>query len=413
MSLLPARIVDRATKADLDWVVSAVFPTSAGVTVSVNPAKPGPAAQRWHVMPSADNPLVLVKARSSRLAARMLTGHWRLHTNGNRLLRAYTAFEAFRPGAGDTLAVTPPAGDRAAALLTEHVGREVSVDGAVITLGRRDPNRKPTVELFGADGRPACYVKVGWNTSTRRLAEHEYEVLGRVSHALDSVPGLRCISPIGLDHWNGRALLKSAPIPIGARRWSGEPPSVDLTRAVAAAVSSPERMSLDGLALWDRLERGLHAHRTGDAAAPTSSVDALLGVVRSARARAGNERVHVAGCHGDWAPWNVARLGSQTWIWDLEHADNGVPLGFDALNWQFQVMSTVKGLTTDEVVPRLRAASPAILSPYDVSPASARIVLAQFLVWLWLRSAHLNQDGSGWKASIEPGIPDALVSAGF
>ena len=61
--------------------------------------------------------------------------------------------------------------------------------------------------------------------------------------------------------------------------------------------------------------------------------DALADHLDVIAAHFGDATLWFGAWHGDWVPWNMARHGDEVLLWDWEHYEEGVPVGFDALHF--------------------------------------------------------------------------------
>jgi len=90
-------------------------------------------------------------------------------------------------------------------------------------------------------------------------------------------------------------------------------------------------------------------------------------------------------CHGDFVPWNLARLGERLYVWDWENSAPDTPLGFDAVHYHFQVAFVGRGLPLGEATAlAARSARPA-LRELGVPAAHCGLLAVLHLAELFLR----------------------------
>lgn len=380
---------------DLAWVVDIVWPWRGGDAV-------GPSdrlrASNHRAFPSPRRPLVVLPGLTRRATIRALAFRPRLQSRSNRLLRysaaAWVLLSPSRPhGKGQHL------GSDLLASLSERFGRLVWV---VTLLGRRDPNRKPVLQLVDELGRTLGFAKVGWNPPTQRLVQNEVDALRRLGSAR-AVPGVP-LAPelLWSDELYGVHVAVTGPLPVGARAWANHrPPPRAAMLAVAAACSATGRIEhphAGQLQLWSDHERRLRAIAGGDPRV-TSDADSLTGWLAGARARVPpNVTLPEGGWHGDWAPWNLAVVSGRVVAWDWEHSGAGKPVGFDAIHYLLAVSLHVDRVAIPEAVARLYGQATLHLPPLGVAPVTVTVLVSAYLVERWLRITEL----AGNEAPLDP-----------
>jgi hypothetical protein len=184
------------------------------------------------------------------------------------------------------------------------------------------PHWKPTFVALGESGQVIGYGKLGrdWTTSARVAAESRALAhLGRID-----IPDLQLPRLLAAFQWRGHSGMLTAPIPDAARPLDPTaPPPTMLVRhqlgqgaagTITAGRAQREMLSAHGLA-------------------PAKTPDALL----AQESRIGDIPVPVGWSHGDWVPWNMARLGEATYVWDWEHASGRSVVGVDLVHWHVLV----------------------------------------------------------------------------
>ena len=107
--------------------------------------------------------------------------------------------------------------------------------------------------------------------------------------------------------------------------------------------------------------------------------------------------------HGDWVPWNMTRDGSQILLWDWEHQEPGVMLGFDHLHYLAQELRQRSGTTPEVEDTWLECARAALAEHWDVQGAEAEATIRAYLLVVNLRfvsdregDPHGPVDRAGW-----------------
>lgn len=248
---------------------------------------------------------------------------------------------ALRTGAGrllrDRLVVDD--GTPAQPGLRRHLAALLDRDDVdlAIALGAPRPNRKPVVQVIGADGATVAWVKVGIDAHTDALVAHEIEALAAVA---GRDPALVTPPLLASGTWQGHPLLALGHIEM---RESAE--ALALTPAAIRAIAGPtEDDDVVGGAWWRDLAAG-----PDDDGAVAALLAALAPDVAGRRWPFGR-------WHGDLAPWNATWQGDRLLAWDWERSQTPVPLGLDLIHNRVQV-ATIRDQVP--VVAALRAAAEA------------------------------------------------------
>jgi len=88
--------------------------------------------------------------------------------------------------------------------------------------------------------------------------------------------------------------------------------------------------------------------------------------------------------HGDFTPWNMARLGRATYLWDWERAQPA-PVGLDLLHFLFQSVCRFDGRTPRESVAVCSERTPGLLARLDVPLDSEGALWALYRLELLFR----------------------------
>ncbi|MEP6800031.1 MAG: hypothetical protein ABI890_17870 [Lapillicoccus sp.] len=345
------------------------------------PVASAPGAVSFFALPRASAPSMLIPADSREVTSTALreaktgsTPHRR------RLLRGLSV--AARLGLASAFAervtVVPGSSlpeDSLLSWLSDRLDQPLN-----ISMSSSPPraNRKPVLHLIGDDGETVAFVKVGHNTLTRRLVRAEGEALLH----LGTRPAPRIRTPAVLlhDQWEEMEILVLEPlVPSGAQ---GEHLPADLSDIMSGFARRGAVQSSD-FASSSYLER-LRRRIDGVLDAPGLNVafrDDLDDISR----RSDGRLLALGDGHGDFTPWNLARDGEGLIVWDWERFEQGVPLGFDALHYAFQLDVARGGIPAAKAAEGLFARSAGILAPFGVEPDVAELITALYLLDIGVR----------------------------
>ncbi|MEU5912117.1 hypothetical protein [Micromonospora sp. NPDC047527] len=403
----------RSRRDGLGWVSRAVFPDDrVGLTVGGALPAGHRAVARYAVVPSVARARFLVPLGAPRAGTASLLAYNALRPPKVRALRAALGGLARFGEAGlapfPTLTVSVPAGTPAVdLLLTERLAAALGGTPLLAAFGVRppDPNGKPTLQLFDADGHPRGYAKIGWNDATRALVTAEAAAL----RELRAVTGVADHpTPPGLlteTAWAGQVVAVIEPLPPEVR---GVP--VDDPPRIAALLAVARRGAPAGvprpLASSTFLAR-LAALADRAAVAEPAGARAVAAVAALAR-RHGDTAVEFGHWHGDWVPWNLGLHAGRLVAWDWEHSAPDVPVGFDLAHDAFQRSLVLRG----EPAAVAAAAVDEHLGRHGerlgLHPGQRRLVADAYLVEMWLRTWRLADAGAGWNAALHPALLDVI-----
>jgi hypothetical protein len=354
------------------------------------------------VLPSASRPRLLVPLGDRRAAARAL----RDYPSSKSSVRVGTALLALaiRAGHGErvirdriTLSTGAElrAGGLADVLLQEHLRVALArADARVaVTFNAGRPQKKPVLQVIGADGETIAYVKVGWNDLTRSLVAHEASVLSCMQHDRPrefSVPQLRAAGP-----WRELELLVISAAP-DTYRWRRKRVLRRLPLAATrelARLGETSRTRLSASRFWRELKDALAA------ALPWSDDPVLaapaLQTLEAVEARHGETLLRMGLCHGDWVPWNMGETAGSLHVWDWERSNPHSPHGLDAVHFLFQVQLNLLGRHPAQAVSRTLAQAAPVLRELSVPERLAPVLLALHLLQMTLRLEQGRAGGIG------------------
>lgn len=362
--------------------------------------------EQFGVLPSWAGRSYMVSLAARQGSASALTSY-----NGLRLARRRPARQllglALRAGLAQPLlgtkvdvgaAAGSTAEELADALISEHLG-QLFGRRVVIAFGvGSGPYRKPVLQVFGTDGTPLGYVKIGWNDWTRDAVRREAAALTACAERSMrlGVPGL-------LRHaeWHGLELVVTAPLPPGVRM-TWRLPDVELLREIADL--SPRRTTTLAASPW---WAGLRARI--QAGVTDLGVRArLVSLTQRLESSHGSSTLEFGSWHGDLVPWNLARHDGRLYAWDWEDSAPAAPVGFDALHYFFQVAFVARRRPlADSAAVALHSAGPA-LAALGVPARARRLVAALHLLELSVRHEEARSSAGNGDDRFFPGALDLL-----
>lgn len=287
-------------------------------------------------------------------------------------------------------------------LLTDYLRERLCRGPVMIAFGGGGgPYRKPVLQVFGMDGTPLAYVKVGWNEWTREAVRREAAGLRRCASR-----SMRLGVPELLGHWwwQGLDLLVTAPLPQGVR-WLGLNsclPDAGLIREISQL--SPPHVGELGTSPWWQAMRT----RIVSGVAESPARDHLQRIVDGIERSFGRTTLEFGSWHGDLVPWNMAQLDGRLYVWDWESCVPTAPLGFDALHYYFQVafVARRRPLAVASALARQRA-QPA-LTALGVAPGTEDLVAILHLTELFCRHEEARSSASGIDHRFYPAVAELL-----
>jgi len=350
-------------RANYAWLFDLLFASSPIVTWA--PAGQLPSGfnrvEQFAVLPGGGGRSFMVSLADRRGSSAALTSYNSLRPPGRRLgrmvfgaaLRCGLDWPVLRSRVDIGVAADATAEQVSGALLVEHLAQLLDRRPVVIAFGGGSgPYRKPVLQVFGTDGTPLGYVKIGWNDWTRDAVRREAAAL-RVCAAAPMRLGI----PALLHHgdFRGLELMVTAPLPSGVRRPGNSLPGTEVLREICA-LSAVTVSELAASAWWADLRA-----RISSTIADPDSRTRLDAIADDLERSCGQRRLEFGRWHGDLVPWNLARHGSKLFAWDWESSAPHAPVGFDALHFYFQVAFVAQRRPlADAVAFAARSARPAL-----------------------------------------------------
>lgn len=250
---------------------------------------------------------------------------------------------------------------------------------------------KPVLQIITPHGRTIAFAKVGVNELTKKLVRREASNLAALANPRCSFSSttLRVPRVLHWGEWCGLPVLVQEALPRGASR---TPSETTLNRALLAIAESHGVASsyLQTGTYWKTLNTRVSKLHDGDHA---RTIRYIL------EAASLSETVLNFGTwHGDFAPWNMTHDRGALHVWDWEHLDNDVPMGFDALHLFIQTEVVSRGATPAEAFANLFRHLPRVLAPFSLSPAQCRLTYMLYVAEIATR--YLEDDEPQRRTSL-------------
>ncbi len=363
---------------------------------------------RFLVVPDARKPRLLVPAGDRKLAAAAISRYAEA-TSRMAELKRRVAITALRSGASrvllrDTATITVPerrTADSIDAYLEKVLGGSLAFS---VHIGPARANRKPVLQLLSTTGETVGFVKLGVGPLTRDLVRAETAALGALNQG--AFQALTVPRVLHAGQWREHEVLVQSALPI----W--EPRSTLTTKKLVAAMTEVARCkgvhtsSLAADDYWRRLRKRLEdltARPAGvardDGTDANDEARALANAADQLVAGAGHVELAFGAWHGDWTPWNMATTSSTVLVWDWERFTTGVPMGYDALHFDFQRLLT-RGVEAATAVDITTSRASRLLAPFDVEPAAADVSALLYLIDLATRYLEDRQAEAGARLGV-------------
>jgi hypothetical protein len=391
----------------IEWVTRLLFPLGPAVRrLAAGEAPPAGfrRAGSYLVLPGAAEPRLLVPLGRSRVASAALRR--RDDSTSARARMGKTALAAgLRLGLTQRLlrdrvelAVSTDltSDQRSEVLLVDHLRQVLGrpdLELAVI-LGPVRLNRKPVLQLLSGEGEVLGYVKAAWNDLTRSLVTNEAAVLADLTDR----PPASFAAPRLLHHgtWGELELVVASPLPHTHRPRESrrfDPPMEVITEIARRQGTSEGPLAKS--AYWESVR--------------ARATDGLTPVIDRMEDRFGRVPMRYGAWHGDFTPWNMARLSEGNYLWDWERAAPSVPLGLDLCHFLFQSVCRYEGRNAAEAVEISRQRTPDLLPLLDADADSEDALWSCYRLELLLRYEEASLAGVLERRSrIHSGILDMI-----
>jgi hypothetical protein len=306
--------------------------------------------EHYALLPSARRPQLLVPVRPTA-AASAAVRRFSAASSGRDVVTRLAVAGLNRATGGtllrDRVVVRP--GPRGTAL-RDHLGRALGVPVDVaLGVGPERVNRKPVLQVFDRAGRTVAFAKVGDSPQARADVRAETRALRRLAHR--RLETLQVPAVLDASTWNGMDVLVVSPLrgrPTLGRRAARRPPVEAMGELSRAFAEDPRPLA--ELAWWRRQLTSARAVVDADLRRRLVRCLAVLAEEH------GRTTVDVGAWHGDWTPWNMARVRSQVMLWDWERFETGVPVGLDVWHHRVQTATRACGIEVPVVLSALQGA---------------------------------------------------------
>lgn len=372
----------------LDWILEILRGRDEDVAVTVGQLPVGHVeVDRFTVYPSLRQPRLLISGGSNRVRSAVLERVADRSSSWSSVAKKMSAHAA-RLGAdqlalGPDLIVSRPAdvGSTAGAAqhmtLREHLEQAIHADDVClgITVGPLRPNRKPVIQLMDHSGQLIAYAKVGWDPSTIAMVRHEASVL----EAMPRIPNL--VTPKVLHHgdWKSMSVLVTAPVDHAGPSTPTQAMIVDALAEITRI--TPRSTTTLATSTWASRQRDRIA-RLGERGNDLSEL-----LERCIELHGDTELVFGT-AHGDWAPWNMRRVGHRLGVWDWERSRNDAPVGIDLVHFHFQRGFHAADQSVADGVDAIRRHVPTQLTALGIDGDLHDLIAVLYLVELTLRFAE-------------------------
>ena len=286
---------------------------------------------------------------------------------------------------GDRLQIrVPPDAETIETHLTAVLGYPVRVS---MNLGAARANRKPVLQLLTPAGRTAGFAKIGVNPLTSDLIRTEHRALVRLKAA--ALGRIAVPEVLAAGQWQGLDVLVLSPLPAWHKRVPLRPGQLAAAMAELASMSPVSQAPLVTSEYWERLVRRLES---ADDGSERTALHEALGQLAS---QAGSSALRFGHGHGDWTPWNMASTRAGLLVWDWERFTAGTPVGFDALHYWLQAQAVDNGRDPRDSAAACVEQAAALLEPFGVPPAQARLTALVYLADLSVRYLADRQEQAG------------------
>jgi hypothetical protein len=397
--------------ADLEWISDIL--AAPPLTLTVGRRRPhGVALETFAVLPTASRPHFVIPLASRRAAAAAV-GDSGYAAPQIRLARALGRIGITLGLAGhvfrDRLSITEGDMEReqplADVLLSEHLAKVFGRPDVTIAVhvGPSRPNRKPLVRVLAPDGAFIGYVKIGWNSLTRKLVQNEARTLADLDHRASSFTAFEVPRVAYAGTWREFELLALTPL-------RGRPFRLIRTHHDAAAAAMKE---ISELVHGDdrRLAESRYWQATKARLEDLATGGRLGALARTIEERFGAELLSFGSWHGDWAPWNLGWRDGRVAVWDWERSTHDAPVGLDAAHFDFQVALGASRNRSLPALERTLAGNAPMFSVLELPARRQRLLLALHLLEMALRWEEGRRAGMSATDSIYLPALDALLQS--
>ncbi len=360
------------------------------------------------VVPDARKPRLLVPAGDRRVAAAAVARYAEV-TSSTAALKRKAAIAALRTGADkvllrDRVSITLPKQQTADSIDTyvaKVLGGSLSVS---VHIGPARANRKPVLQLLAPNGDTVGFGKLSIGPLTRDLVRAETDALGQLG--LADLPSLSVPRVLHAGQWRGHEVLIQSALPIWNARASLSTKRLATAMHEVAVCAGTHTGTLASDPYWKNSRARLDALSTrpdtgdrDDGSNPAEEARSLADAADQLIADAGGAELEFGSWHGDWTPWNMATTSASLLVWDWERFSSGVPIGFDAIHFDFQRL-LVRGMQPEKAVDITLGRSDRLLAPFGLDPAVANLTALLYLINLASRYLEDRQAEAGARLGV-------------
>ena len=337
------------------------------------------------VIPSAASPRLLVPLGNAAAAGRSLQ-RYSAALGVPEAVRRMAMGTALRLGAarvfGDRVEVGASAGtDSLTGYLSGVLKENVTFS---LGIGNARVNRKPVLQVFGPKGQDLAFVKIGNTPVSKAQVTGESNALEALATKQWSRLAVPRVLHTGI--WNGMFVLVMSPLPTSLQltpksRRTLPRQAMDELSAAFSEGTQPLTCS----PLWGRLE---HASKSLE---DDNQRERLLQALQVVAGRAHGRPWQIGAWHGDWTPWNMARLGQTVQLWDWERFETGVPFGLDKVHFTVNEYCRTHGIEVETI----RAGLEAAVGEKNDTDSESYLLAAIYLLAITCRYLTLAQGPGG------------------
>lgn len=258
-----------------------------------------------------------------------------------------------------------------------------------IGIGTERANRKPVLEVFGTNGQPLAFAKIGVDSVSISDVAEEAAAL-RLLDGLE-LEGIEVPRLISADRWLGNLVVVMTPL---ESKWSWRDRRREIPVAQMNTLSrsfGTETMSLRSTPFFSKHVDRISSLPQGDLSERVASA------LRDLDGQCGAIEVETGSWHGDWTPWNMSPGAQALKLWDFERFDPCGLVGLDRRHYAVNevgqrlgtsrqgVLSTLDGQDTLEA----REGSQALSGCYLLAIAT------RYVSRMGTQKAHLISDRAG------------------
>lgn len=363
-----------------DDVVQLIYPQNS----LISRVGPGGAARKFIAIPTWQEARMIFPA--DPFLSSMALRRARRTISARDRARTVAASLALRAGVGRALGEVRTfewTGGSLEAELSELFGCPIA---PAIFLGPPRANRKPVIQIMSMTGRLLGVAKVGTSDLSSRLVRNEAKNLA----SLRASKFATLIHPtlLGLIDWQGRPVAVQSPLPVWEQGLRDD--AAVRTNAMREIAQSAGTATTAWWGSAHQLNLTKRIGEVGDRDLRTLMRDALhLGVGRNTTATLGS-------WHGDLSAWNMAvEKDRRAMIWDWERYASNVPVGFDALHYEFTPMLKRSPADRARSGIEIRERAHIALAPFIADRARPTDVAVMYLIEIASRYANDGQAQTG------------------